>query len=138
MRKVLGLLLAVLVMAMAMVFSLSTNCFAGTKMLIFAWEQALPDPNDLDGWQLHYAAEEQGVYSQLGDLIPFLEEATEYNSDTIMTSPDGQRKQYFFKLRAVDDNGNKSGWSNIVSAFIDFESPDDPITFRVTVKIVPE
>ena len=127
MKKILILLLLCATLLGLTVFS-----FAGTKTLTFAWNQTLPDPNDLAGWKLYSSQTPGGPYT-LAATIPFAGAQTEYTSAQPFVSPDGQRKTYYFVLTAFDTSGNASGYSNEVSATIDFEAPGVPIQLKVTV-----
>jgi hypothetical protein len=61
-------------------------------------------------------------------------EQTEYQADEIITSPDGEEHTYYFVLTAFDEDGNESGYSNEMSAPIDFEAPGVPFSLTVTVQ----
>jgi len=157
MRKVLGLLLVVLVM----VFALSTNCFAGTKTLTFAWEQ-YDIPEDFKGWQLQVTAiappeswtnekstwiDDPRTTKEWKDAV-FIDYGggggEHYTKDYVMTSPEGQKVRYWYRMAAQDESGNRSTWTygedqiGLCAAEIDFEAPPGPCKFTVTVKVVPE
>jgi hypothetical protein len=114
-----------------MLVMLVTVCFAGTKVLTFAWQQ----PGSLDnfgGWKL-YQSETAGGAGVLSMTIPYVSQQTEYTATKNLVSPDGQTKTSYFTLTAFDTSGNESGKSNEVSAVIDFEAPTVPIQLKVTV-----
>jgi hypothetical protein len=112
----------------------SVIAYAGQKILTAQWEQTLPNPNDLQGWKLYYSTTQGGPYTLL-KTIPFVSQQTTYTDEFQFTSPDGQRKQYFFVLTAIDTSGNESGYSNEASIWIDFEAPGVPVNLRITIKV---
>ena len=116
--------------------TLAAPTWAGSKQLTFAWEQVLPEPNDLKEWRIYSATQAGGPYALMA-TVPYVSPQTTYTSSQQMTSPDGQRVQYFFVLTALDTAGNQSGYSNEVSTWIDFEGPGIPTRFTVTVTVVP-
>ena len=126
-----GLLIFVLIAALA------SPTLAGSKQLTFAWEQVLPETNDLKEWRIYSATQAGGPYALMA-TVPYVSPQTTYTSSQQMTSPDGQRVQYFFVLTALDTAGNQSGYSNEVNTWIDFEGPGIPTKFTVTVTVVPQ
>jgi len=126
-----GLLIFVLIAALA------SPTLAGSKQLTFAWEQVLPEPNDLKEWRIYSATQAGGPYALMA-TVPYVSPQTTYTSSQQMTSPDGQRIQYFFVLTALDTAGNQSGYSNEVNTWIDFEGPGIPTRFTVTVTVLPQ
>lgn len=134
MKKLTFALLTVL-----LITALAAPALAGNKQLNFAWEQVLPESGDLKEWRLYSATQSGGPYNPTPvAIIPYVSPQTTYTSAQQMTSPDGQRIQYFFVLTAVDTSGNESGHSNECSAWIDFEAPAKPTNFTVTVTVVPQ
>jgi len=117
--------------------ALAAPTWAGSKQLTFAWEQVLPDPNDLKEWRIYSATQAGGPYALMA-TVPYVSPQTTYTSSQQMTSPDGQRVQYFFVLTALDTAGNQSGYSNEVNTWIEFEGPGIPTRFTVTVTVVPQ
>jgi len=117
--------------------ALVPQAWAGSKQLTFAWEQVLPEPNDLKEWRIYSATQSGGPYALMA-TVPYVSPQTTYTSSQQMTSPDGQRVQYFFVLTALDTAGNQSGYSNEVNTWIDFEGPGIPTRFTVTVTVVPQ
>ena len=132
MKKLIFALLTVVLFA-----ALAAPAWAGNKQLNFAWEQVLPDPNDLKEWRIYSATTSGGPYTPMA-TIPYVSPQTTYTSGQQMTSPDGQRVQYFFVLKAFDTSGNESGYSNEANAWIDFQGPGTPTKFTVTVTVVPQ
>ena len=119
-----------------LIAALAAPTWAGNKQLTFAWEQVLPETNDLKEWRIYSATQSGGPYT-LTATVPYVSPQTTYTSSQQMTSPDGQRIQYFFVLTALDTAGNQSGYSNEVNTWIDFEGPGIPTKFTVTVTVVP-
>ena len=132
MKKLFFILLVAVLFA-----ALASPMWAGSKQLTFAWEQVLPETNDLKEWRIYSATQSGGPYT-LTATVPYVSPQTTYTSSQQMTSPDGQRVQYFFVLTALDNAGNQSGYSNEVSTWIDFEAPGIPTKFTVTVTVVPQ
>ena len=132
MRKLFFFLLIFVLIA-----ALASPTLAGSKQLTFAWEQVLPEPDDLKEWRIYSATQAGGPYALMA-TVPYVSPQTTYTSSQQMTSPDGQRIQYFFVLTALDTAGNQSGYSNEVSTWIDFEGPGIPTKFTVTVTVVPQ
>ncbi len=119
-----------------MLVTLAAPAWAGNKQLNFAWEQVLPNPNDLKEWRLYSASQSGGPYTLMA-TIPYVSQQTTYTSSQQMTSQDGQRIHYFFVMTAVDTSGNETGYSNEADTWIDFEAPDKPEKLTVTVTVVP-
>ena len=132
MKKLFFVLLAAVLFA-----ALAAPTWAGSKQLTFAWEQVLPETNDLKEWRIYSATQAGGPYALMA-TVPYVSPQTTYTSSQQMTSPDGQRIQYFFVLTALDSAGNQSGYSNEVNAWIDFEGPGIPTKFTVTVTVLPQ
>ena len=132
MKKLFSILLAIVLFA-----ALAAPSWAGNKQLTFAWEQVLPETNDLKEWRIYSATQSGGPYALMA-TVPYVSPQTTYTSSQQMTSPDGQRVQYFFVLKALDTAGNQSGYSNEVSTWIDFEGPGIPTRFTVTVTVMPQ
>ena len=114
------------------VMLLATLCFGGTKTLNFAWQQTLPDPNDMAGWKLYQAPVSGGPWTLI-ETITYTAPQAEYTASKVITVPDGSVTTLFFTVTAFDTSGNESGRSNEVSAKIDFQSPPLPVQFKVTV-----
>ena len=74
--------------------ALAVPAWAGNKQLNFAWEQVLPDPNDLKEWRLYSATQSGGPYTLVA-TYPYVSPQTTYTSGQQMTSPDGQRFNTF-------------------------------------------
>ena len=131
MKKLIFALLTVV-----LIVALAAPAWAGNKQLNFAWEQVLPETNDLKEWRMYSATQSGGPYTLMA-TIPYVSPETTYTSAQQMTSPDGQRIQYFFVMTAVDTSGNETGYSNECDAWIDFEAPNKPTNYTVTVTVVP-
>ena len=129
--------LFVTLLCFVLFITLAVPTWAGSKQLTFAWEQVLPEANDLKEWRIYSATQSGGPYT-LTATVPYVSPQTTYTSSQQMTSPDGQRIQYFFVLTALDTAGNQSGYSNEVNTWIDFEGPGIPTRFTVTVTVVPQ
>jgi hypothetical protein len=126
-------------MAFGIIFSMlmiAIPSFAGEKSLTATWQQVLPSPNDLLAWALWYS-EDQVTWMWHADIY-YVQEQTEYVSEFAFTSPDDERKTWYFRMNAVDTSGNTSGWSNIASITIDFETPPAPINLKLTIKIISQ
>ena len=114
------------------VFLCSSVAYAQvTKTLRFAWNQELSA--DFGGWRIYQADTAGGPYTALSPDILFVSEQTEYTADMPIEVPDDQTITLYFVLTAFDTSGNESGYSNEVSATIDFEAPGMPMTLTVTV-----
>lgn len=133
-------ILAVVVVGLIFVLSL-TFVGAGEKELAASWTQVLPDPNDLGGWKLGWAVQsDPQVWDRANEVsIEYLGGTqTDYTSDLIFTSPDGQRVTYVFRMLAYDTSGSESVWAYAaVPVVIDFESPQEPVNFTITIRVVP-
>ena len=103
MKKLFFVLLAAVLFA-----ALASPTWAGNKQLTFAWEQVLPEANDLKEWRIYSATQSGGPYTLMA-TVPYVSPQTTYTSSQQMTSPDGQRIQYFFVMTAVDTAGNRIG-----------------------------
>lgn len=123
-----------ILMSIVVVFIVFSLAWAGQKTLVAQWEQTLPSPNDLKEWRLYISTHSGGPYNLLR-TIPFVSPQTTYTDEFQLSSPDGQRMQYFFVLTAVDTSGNESGYSNEASVWIDFEAPGVPANLRVVIKV---
>ncbi len=133
MKKLFGILIVLLSL------SLCTSAFAGTVNAVFTWTQSLPTPNDMKEWRIYKAtaAGVQTVPANLLVTVPYVSTQTQYTTTQVMTSPDGQKVQYFFVMTAGDQSGNVSAKSNEVNAWIDFQSPEAPGSFSLTISVVP-
>ena len=118
-------------------FALAGMVNAGQGSLKFEWQQTLPSPNDLKEWRLYKGrvANVQAISANLFATIPFVSAQTEYTSTQALTSPDGQRVQYFFVLTAVDTLGHESAKSNEVNGWVDFQAPGVPTNLTLTITI---
>lgn len=103
---------------------------AGERQLQFTWQQEISD--DFDGWYLHYGTA-SGVYDQQL-WVPYDGTVNEeYTATKQIVAPDGEETEFFFALTAVDKDGNESGYSNEVSAVLDFKPPAAAHSLTVTV-----
>ena len=127
------ILVSLLVIGMIL---MAGSVMAGTKTATFTWQQTLPTPNDLGGWEIWVSDTPTGTYT-LFATIPYVSAQTTYTSTQTVTVPDGSITTKWFKALAYDTSGNKSGFSNIISATIDFQSPGAPITFTITITTGP-
>lgn len=139
----------------------SSVAFAGEKQITFAWEKTVIEL-DLAKFEFKYttvapptawtndpATWINDSRDDVNDWVDLAEVAyddsgdTSYTTDVQFASPDGQTVQYWFKINAVDDSGNKSSWCYgtvggvMASAEIDFDGPDIPVNFTLTVDVVP-
>ena len=113
-----------------------SSSFAGDKQLTFEWAQTLTP--DFYGWKLHMSTTPGGPYTQFGANIVYDgTPSPTYTMSETLTSPDGQQITYYFVVSATDTAANESGFSNEVSAVIDFLGPCVPVTLTVTVAAVP-
>lgn len=114
----------------------SVPAVAGEKIIEFEWNQVIGE--NFAGWNV-YMSETSGTYS----TIPFATidydgvELTEYTTDQIISSPDGEEKTYYFVFTAFDTSDNESGYSNEVFALIDFLAPHIPYILRIIVRSPP-
>ncbi len=122
--------------AAVLIALLASPGWAGNKELVFEWEQVLPESNDLKEWRVYVSPASGGPWTLL-KVISYVAPASTYTDNVAMTSPDGQRTQYFFTLTALDTSSNESPPSDEVNTWIDFETPGKPTKFTVTVKVVP-
>jgi hypothetical protein len=100
--------------AILIVFSLIVVPLRSEKILTFAWQQQLPEPNDLAGWRLYQSQSPGGPYTLIG-TIPFKGKQTEYRVSRKVVLPEGGGRTLHFALRAFDTSGNESRLSNEVS-----------------------
>lgn len=126
-------LLALIVLALALF--VASPAVAGTKTITFAWEQP-GDISDLQGWKLYVSEAAGGPYTIQTTINYDGNPLQEYQSAQPIISPDGQRKTYYFVVTAFDQSGNESGYSNEVSAIIDFEAPLLPI--KLIIKVISQ
>jgi hypothetical protein len=149
----------VMMLVMGIILSINNYCFAGTKKLTFAWEQPSIS-SDFKGWQLQVTnvappeswTNEKSTWindprTEWSDAV-FIEYngsgEVNYVSDFIMTSPDGQVVQYWYRLASEDHAGNKSCWNygsdgiGLCSEEIDFEAPLGSQRFTVEITVVSE
>lgn len=131
MKKVLMVLL-VLVFSLMMFVS---SAMAGEKTLRFNWDQE-NIPSDFAGWRIYISTISEGPYTQFGDDLIYDPEQTEFTTDKVQVAPDGQETTFYFIIKAFDTRANLSGTPDEISITIDFEAPDAPFSFTVT--IVPE
>lgn len=106
----------------------------GEKTLSFTWEQEIS--SDFAGWQL-FSSESSASYDVSNPLANVVYAGTvlsEYEKDVVFESPDGASKTYYFVIRAYDESGNYSGFSNEVTSTIDFAAPGIPAAFGVEIK----
>ena len=131
--------LFLVVLAMALFFSAACSVWAATKILTFAWEQGVADTSDPDfgGWQLLQGAVSGGPYLQVGNDIIFEVAKTEYQADFEIVVPDGVMTTRYYVMIAFNKTAQgsliKSGYSNEVTALLDFESPPEPIIMETLV-----
>ncbi len=109
------------------------SAYAGTKTINFAWQQDVADLSTLTGWKIYKADVAGGPYALLSTINYNGAPQQEYTSGPqSLISPDGQIKTYFFVATAFKP-GAESGYSNEVSAVIDFKAISVPVQFRLTV-----
>ena len=127
-----------LALFMAGLLAFGSPAFAGDKTLTFQWEYADPAGQGVTLFRI-YASTVAGNYSP-NDLLaemPFTGESAVYETDAVLTSPDGVATMWFFIARAVDGQGNESANSNEVNQLIDFEAPGAVFNFSVSIKVTP-
>jgi hypothetical protein len=100
--------------AILIVFSLIVVPLRSERNLTFAWQQQLPEPNDLAGWRLYQSQSPGGPYTLIG-IIPFKEKQTEYRVSRKVVLPEGGGRTFHFALRAFDTSGNESRFSDEVT-----------------------
>lgn len=100
--------------AILTIFSLIFVPWRSDKTLTLAWQQQLPEPNDLAGWRLYQSQSPGGPYTLI-ETIPFKEKQIEYRVSRKIALPEGGGRTRHFVLRAVDTSGNESGFSNEVT-----------------------
>lgn len=136
-----------LFLAIAGIFALAIGIsFAGQKTLEFEWDYPNP-PSDLAGFRI-YKSLTSGTYIPVSQdpqtthllvEIPYTGQAPDdiYQATEVLDSPDGQTTIWYFVATAFDNEGLESGFSNEVSARIDFEAPPTTINFKVRVLVQP-
>ena len=72
MKKLFFILLTVVLFA-----ALASPTWAGSKQLTFAWEQVLPETNDLKEWRIYSATQSGGPYT-LTATVPYVSPQTTY------------------------------------------------------------
>lgn len=132
--KIIKLIYFGIIFFMLMVISMPG--FAGEKNLTATWQQVLPSPNDLLKWEIWYSEDETN-WLKHADVF-YVQEQTEYTSEFPFTSPDGERKTWYFRMNAWDTSDNVSDWSNVASVTIDFESPSGPTNFLLKIEVIPQ
>jgi hypothetical protein len=100
--------------AILIVFSLIVVPLRSERNLTFAWQQQLPEPNNLAGWRLYQSQSPGGPYTLIG-IIPFKEKQTEYRVSRKVVLPEGGGRTFHFALRAFDTSGNESRFSDEVT-----------------------
>ena len=100
--------------AILIVFSLIVVQLRSERNLTFAWQQQLPEPNDLAGWRLYQSQSPGGPYTLIG-TVPFKEKQTEYRVSRKVVLSEGGGRTLHFALRAFDTSGNESRLSNEVT-----------------------
>jgi hypothetical protein len=100
--------------AILIVFSLIFVPLRSEKVLTFAWQQQLREPNDLAGWRLYQSHSPGGPYALI-ESIPFKEKQNEYRVSRKVVFREGDGRTLHFVLRAFDTSGNESRFSNEVS-----------------------
>lgn len=84
------------------------------RILTFAWQQQLPESNNLVGWKLYQSQSPGGPYILIG-TIPFKEKQTEYRASREVVLPEGGARALHFVLKAFNTSGNESTFSNEVT-----------------------
>jgi hypothetical protein len=97
--------------AFVIVLSLVVVPVRSERNLTFAWQQQLPEPNNLAGWKLYQSQSPGGPYTLL-ESIPFKEKQTDYQVTRKVILPEGGGRILHFVLRAFDASGNESRPSN--------------------------
>ena len=127
--------LFVFLMVVFMCLFFITPAMAGQKTLQFEWQQNDIDLSSLTGWRL-FMSEMSNNYDMNTPFDTILYNGTpmtQYESDQIVTVPDGSVVTKFFKLNAYNPAG-VSGLSNEVFVIIDFTvPPSSPFGLTVTI-----
>lgn len=106
--------------------------WAGTKTLEFTWMQG--NPEEIAGWNIYMAVDGNDYTDTPMFNINKTGDQTEYTSDQMLISPDGEEHTYRFKITSVDVAGNESFYSNEASIVIDLENNSVPYSFTVKIK----
>ena len=101
--------------AILIVFSLIFVPLRSEKVLTFAWQQQLREPNELAGWRLYQSHSPGGPYALI-ESIPFKEKQNEYRVSRKVVFREGDGRTLHFVLRAFDKSGNESRLSNEVTS----------------------
>jgi uncharacterized protein YxeA len=124
----------VIFLCLALVLCCASLVHAAPKSLTFAWEQA-GSITDLAGWKLYEVTGTPKVYT-LFVTIPYVSQQATYTSAQTIEFPNGAVTTKTYVLTAYDKSGNESAKSNEASATVDFEAPNVPTVFTITVNVV--
>ena len=105
--------------------NLCTVC-AKDKELTLTWDQTLPSPNDMKGWNVYFSESKGGPYKLLG-FVPFSSQKVEYSWSIDRLDQLGftKKDKLYFVLASVDTEGNVSEFSGEASAQVDFAPTGD-------------
>lgn len=114
--------------------------FAGEKQIALSWQKEVLEA-DLDKFIIEFSVTggEGALDWQTFFEIAYSAGVNDYVSQQTFTSPDGQKVQYWFRVKAMDISANSSDWcygdtdGNDCTTTIDFEPPGTTINFTVTV-----
>jgi len=117
---------AILFFTIFMVFVL-TPSYAADKNLTIEWEQDAADLPTIDHWQLWSATDSALPFAQWKDegSIPYVLNMP-LTAPIVITAPDGQETNFWFKMTAVDADGLASDPSEVqenAPTLIDFKAP---------------
>lgn len=118
---------------MLFVILMMATSMAHAETLVFTWQQPMCD--DLAGWELDLSLNGTD-WKDEEDLIQilFVSEKTIYtHNETLIFGPGGKIILYA-RLRAVDEAGNHSVWSNVATGEIDVQ-PHAPQEFEFRIEI---
>jgi len=95
-----------ILITIAVIFMMIGMALATQKTLTFQWNQDVMATGDK--WEMHVSETAGGPYAHLADIL-FVSQQTDYTENVSADIPIGG---YYFVLRKVAANGDKSGWSN--------------------------
>lgn len=112
--------IAIFLIIVAIAF-LQISCKTDTVAVPFTatWYQEIPDQVIFGGWEIYMANSEKGTYS-LAVKIPFsaMSESGMYSYTATVDIPENTNTKRWFKIRAYNKDGGKSGWSNVTYKLI--------------------
>ena len=117
-------------LVMALMF-LTCFAYAGEKTAQFTWGQDITP--GFAGWNL-YMSTTAGEYSGTPlAVIPYTGQSV-YETEQVISAPDGVSTTYYFTLTAFNDSGVESPKSNEAVAVLDFTVPPTaPFSLTITI-----